>query len=258
MPIEELNIIDKSTESAPYPPEVLQTLELAEDDSDEVVLAKLRQATTYIATNIQMGFSPSTNEEWQPVIYLARATLLMAKTIMGDNGNAAISHGYLRESWNAIRMVCENGQYTDYRMLFSIMQSIASLIHDRPRLKYAILQRMNAVSYDHRDLELCSREWIESEMAYYKKNIAFADQGRLDEIQPKREDDLRYDPIEWTEKWEKNIDKAIEIAESELTEYSRGMGFCFAYWDKLQHVLWEHFNIRWRTPDEMNPEVRFD
>lgn len=36
------------------------------------------------------------------------------------------------------------------------------------------------------------------------------------------------------------------------------MGFCFRAWYFQKKMLKKWYNIDWKTPQEMNPDVRFD
>ena len=38
----------------------------------------------------------------------------------------------------------------------------------------------------------------------------------------------------------------------------KGLGFCHTYWAYKKKILKEKFNIDWKTPQELNHDVRFD
>lgn len=68
---------------------------------------------------------------------------------------------------------------------------------------------------------------------------------------------LKYDPIQNTPEWE----EIIYEVEKELDEKFRGvdryMGFCHEYWSAKIAALAKR-GIEWRSPQQMNPRVRFD
>lgn len=68
---------------------------------------------------------------------------------------------------------------------------------------------------------------------------------------------LKYDPIQNTPEWE----EIIYEVEKELDEKFRGvdryMGFCHEYWSAKRAALAKR-GIEWRSPQQMNPKVRFD
>lgn len=68
---------------------------------------------------------------------------------------------------------------------------------------------------------------------------------------------LKYDPIQNTPEWE----EIIYEVEKELDEKFRGvdryMGFCHEYWPAKRAALAKR-GIEWRSPQQMNPRVRFD
>ena len=68
---------------------------------------------------------------------------------------------------------------------------------------------------------------------------------------------LKYDPIQNSPEWE----EIIYEVEKELDEKFRGvdryMGFCHEYWSAKRAALAKR-GIEWRSPQQMNPRVRFD
>ena len=73
----------------------------------------------------------------------------------------------------------------------------------------------------------------------------------------KEDQDLLYDPIQFSEKWENNIYEVEKECDEKLKDVTRRMGFCHLYWSTKTQVLAEH-GITWRSPAVMNPKVRFD
>lgn len=69
---------------------------------------------------------------------------------------------------------------------------------------------------------------------------------------------LKYNPIEKTEEFKEAM-KVIEVlAFFRFFFVSKGMGFCFRAWYFQKKMLKKWYNIDWKTPQEMNPDVRFD
>ena len=68
---------------------------------------------------------------------------------------------------------------------------------------------------------------------------------------------LRFDTIQLSPQWEKEIYDIEMETYDELKGESRGMGFCFMYWSAKGGKAEKH-GIHWRSPQVMNPGVRFD
>ena len=132
------------------------------------------------------------------------------------------------------------------------IDEMADLLYAHPRLKLELmllrLDILLSIGEAHDELD--------SEIALYKGNIEAADSGRVGDVQQTKM--LKYDPIEWTARWEEVIDEAEKIVDSRLEDMPRGMGFCHAYWHEKAAVLSELFGIEWRSPARMNPGVLFD
>lgn len=142
---------------------------------------------------------------------------------------------------------------------YNVVRRFEDCLMEHPRLKLRLLEleltivrRIEALN-DH---ELSHAEYLEREISRHKRNIHFADNDQLDQIEePGRF--LKKDPVEWTARWEEVIDEADRMAFANLNDVSRGMGFCFSYWHEREKAL-RQFGIEWRSPAEMNPRVRFD
>ncbi len=253
-------LIDKETEeikaiaSAKRKPQYLVDLEVKPDDSDEVAFEKLRKASAYILKYVWKGFKPSNNYEWSPVVYHARAALLFAKNLAANNGPYTQVLQLVHESWDSVNAVSLFYKYTDQRTLFEIMYELYQLIHQRPRFSLKILKRMHSIHKNKPLSAFCEDEWIESEVAYFEKNIKLAAEGKFGEI-IQREGELNRDPIEWTERWEELIDKAEEKAEAELANHPRGADFQQVYWKQLERILYEDYDFIWHAPDQLNPKL---
>ena len=132
------------------------------------------------------------------------------------------------------------------------VDEMAESIYEHPRLKLELmllrLDILQSIGEAHDELD--------SDIALYQSNINAADSGKLGDI--KQTKMLKYDPIEWTARYEEIIDEVESIVESRLADHPRGMGFCHAYWHEKAAVLHKHFDIVWHSPARMNPRVMFD
>ena len=142
---------------------------------------------------------------------------------------------------------------------YSVVRRFEDCLMEHPRLKLRLLElelvivrRIEALN-DH---ELSHAEDLERDISLYKRNIHFADNNQLDQIEETGRF-LKKDPVEWTARWEEVIDEADRMAEEKLKGYSRGMGFCHGYWHERQKAL-RKLGVDWRAPSEMNPRTRFD
>ena len=138
------------------------------------------------------------------------------------------------------------------------LSRMSECLYDHPRLKLKLLKlwllvvdRISAMQ-DH---ELSVYDDILHEINVLRRNIDYADAGKLDLIEDDRR--LKHDPVEWTARWEEVIDEADRKAEENLEEMPRGMGFCHAFWHERAVAL-ASLGIEWRSPSRMNPGVLFD
>lgn len=143
--------------------------------------------------------------------------------------------------------------------LYSAVSRMSKTLSDHPRLKIELLDFFLLVvnriecQVGH---ELGASEDLSIEINRLHRNCRYADNGEFDRIDDDRM--LKYDPVEWTSKWEEVIDDADKIVYERLADHPRGMGFCHAYWYERAQVLEENFGIVWRSPAIMNPGVKFD
>lgn len=143
--------------------------------------------------------------------------------------------------------------------LYMAVQRMRDTILDHPRLKIKMLElelkvilRLEVL----RDHELAASEEVENELAYYRRNIDYADRGDFGKIIQKGH--LKKDPIEWSSDYERVIDDASRRIYALLEGHPRGMGFCLAYWSVKRQVLKTGYGIDWKSPAIMNPGVMFD
>lgn len=138
-------------------------------------------------------------------------------------------------------------------------ERMADTIFDRPRLKaelirfrLGVLRQMSPKT----DKLLSTIKTCEEKLLQITTNIGYADNNEFDKIVQKGW--LKYDPVEWSARWEEVIDQAEEIAYKNLSDHPRGMGFCHALWHEKRRVLCEQFGVKWRSPAMMNRGVLFD
>ncbi|MBQ4558127.1 MAG: hypothetical protein IJA61_01975 [Clostridia bacterium] len=53
----------------------------------------------------------------------------------------------------------------------------------------------------------------------------------------------------------KKVDKIIQ---EELKNSETGLGSCHSIWDRRKQLLKDMYNIDWKTPAELNPDIIFD
>lgn len=68
---------------------------------------------------------------------------------------------------------------------------------------------------------------------------------------------LKFDPVERSEEWERYIYKVEEECDRLLKNERKGMGYCYSYWSTKKAVL-AKYGIEWNSPSVMNPRVMFD
>ena len=69
---------------------------------------------------------------------------------------------------------------------------------------------------------------------------------------------IKHDPIEKTQEFKEAMEYVERRAFFHFFFKRKGMGFCHQYWAFKKRILKEKFDIDWKTPQELNPNVRFD
>jgi len=69
---------------------------------------------------------------------------------------------------------------------------------------------------------------------------------------------LWHDKIETTKEYLECVDEVDQLASIEASKTGHGKGYCHKFWKYKKQLLKEKYNIDWRTPQEMNPDCRFD
>lgn len=131
--------------------------------------------------------------------------------------------------------------------------------YDVPRLVLSILRyKLELVRQsDEQDAE--KYPTAEEVQADIQRMVDYVDAEHTSasEFMEKYNRHLRFDPIERSAEWEANYYDVERECDRRLRGTPRGMGFCFGYWSTLRQVLSER-GIRWHSPHELNPHVRFD
>ena len=69
---------------------------------------------------------------------------------------------------------------------------------------------------------------------------------------------LKYDPVEYTDKYLAILPELEAKIEAKLEKTPRRHGFCFEYWNVKEEILKRDYGIEWDSPSMLNPTVRFD
>jgi hypothetical protein len=74
------------------------------------------------------------------------------------------------------------------------------------------------------------------------------------------EDDLKHDSIEDDPNFQPMIEAAEKDADAQLANHPERnrLGFCHLFWKTKKQILRDKYGIKWRSPQEMNPDVAFD
>jgi hypothetical protein len=84
--------------------------------------------------------------------------------------------------------------------------------------------------------------------------------GALSCAQNEASSDLQHDPIENDPRYKaiiEQVDQEIEASLKKDNKYGE-MGSCYMFWAQKKKILKERYNIDWKSPSEMNPQVLFD
>ncbi|WP_455584479.1 hypothetical protein [Bacteroides sp.] len=185
-------------------------------------------------------------------------------------GDVLVAEQNLREqdrTWEIASLVREFLHYArpleEYdhvlNQLYEAVSRMSDVLFEHPRLKLELLEfEMLVVNRIEclNDHEMNASEVLLNDISTLKRNIRFADEERLEEIAS--DGHLKHDPVEWTARWEEIIDEADKKVYENLSNHSRGMGFCHAFWHERACVLKSYFGVNWCSPAVMNPGVLFD
>lgn len=73
-------------------------------------------------------------------------------------------------------------------------------------------------------------------------------------------DGLKYDAKDDMAEYKAIIENAGKEAEEELKKQGieKNLGYCHTYWETKKRILKEKHHLKWKTPAELNPFIRFD
>lgn len=175
------------------------------------------------------------------------------------------------------KMVANASSFGDYwkniplgRQAFEIMKRMPDALdgeYDSPAGKAELLEKMLAQMHENLTPRFCLgvREYIRNCNLDSKGNEAKMEELRdyIDESFPmpdfckKHRRYLLFDPIERSERMEEIIETVERECAEATADVPRAMGYCFAYWSAKRDIL-RTYGIKWRSPHEMNPRVKFD
>ena len=69
---------------------------------------------------------------------------------------------------------------------------------------------------------------------------------------------LKHDPIEKTEEFKEAMKDIEVLSFFRFFFHRRHRGLCHSKWAFKKKMLKKWYNIDWKTPQEMNPDVHFD
>ena len=173
----------------------------------------------------------ASEEPYEKVTLLDSATIMRYLAEAYDRlGRFAVSVGYYKR---AIELAAKL-----YTMYGEEMQDSSGMIYN------ALKARNYYVDDDSEDIR-------EQALVFIPKDIV---DDVFDTVM-KRRRNLKHDPVEMTEEYLAVIDEVDEKIEKNR-EY-RGFGSCHHVWSLKTEYLAEK-GIAWRSPDVLNPRVRFD
>lgn len=188
----------------------------------------------------------------EAICELVCADALLCEEYVKDFGPSWKNVELCREIVRYVPAIIEQGD--SLAMAYNVCGRAAEMLFNHPRLKLELLMLQREASQDENaDLGI---DDLSQEIRRIQLNIIAADQERWSDI--KETGHLRRDPVEWTAEYEDVIAEAEAKANAELADVPRGMGFCFAWWHTLAVILKKDYNIDWRSPAQMNPQVLFD
>ncbi len=209
-----------------------ELLELIEKNGDTAAHELTYQAVPYLKETDEIVKAQLASEEpYDKVTLLDGATIMRYLAEAYDRlGRFAVSVRYYKRA-----IVLASTLYTMYG---EEMQDSSGMIYN------ALKARNYYVDDDCEDIR-------EQALVFLPKDIV---DDVFDTVM-KRRRNLRHDPVEMTEEYLAVIDEVDEKIEKNR-EY-RGFGSCHHVWSLKTDYLAEK-GITWRSPDVLNPRVRFD
>lgn len=202
-------------------------------------------ATDYVGSVILYSdICASEKKPWKaiPKLEAARGALRFLEDYMEDQATLA----------EAFRSVAASFAYAGFLPEAALFfQKEARCCQDIDELKDAVYSALFYEARFGKDLPL--------DFDFVKEKIG---EGALTSLKERAlleaRDQIRLDPIESSEEYLKirfDVEKEVDDILSEID--SSDLPFCLRYWTAKKRVLKDTFGIDWRTPEEMNPEIRF-
>ena len=206
--------------------------ELIEQNGDCAAHELTYQAVPYLKETDEIVKAQLASEEpYDKVTLLDSATIMRYLAEAYDRlGRFAVSVRYYQRAIELSAML--------YTMYGEEMQDSSTMIYN------ALKARNYYVDDDSEDIR-------EQALIFIPKDIV---DDVFDTVM-KRRRNLKHDPVEMTEEYLAVIDEVDEMIEKNR-EY-RGFGSCHHVWSLKTDYLAEK-GIKWRSPDVLNPRVRFD
>ena len=209
-----------------------ELFELIEQNGDCTAHELTYQAVPYLKETDELVNAQLASEEpYDKVTLLDSATIMRYLAEAYDRlGRFAVSVRYYKRAIELAVML--------YTMYGEEMQDSSGMIYN------ALKARNYYVDDDSEDIR-------EQALIFIPKDIV---DDVFDTVM-KRRRNLKHDPVEMTEEYLAVIDEVDEKIEKNR-EY-RGCGSCHHVWTLKTDYLAEK-GIKWRSPDVLNPRVRFD
>lgn len=184
--------------------------------------------------------------------------LLAEENIMDTNCREWENAGLVREFLSIATRLEDYDHLLD--SLHACCERLEETLFEHPRLKVELMKLhrsvLNRICVLHEPGPEGLLEDICHEISEHESNIFFADRMQPDMI--RNTGHLKKDPVEWTAEYENAIDDVHRKAYENLSGHPHGMGFCFAFWIEKSRILLSEYNIEWKSPQQMNPNVLFD
>jgi hypothetical protein len=73
---------------------------------------------------------------------------------------------------------------------------------------------------------------------------------------------INHDPIEDDPAYRDRIKAAEKEAEASVKKFKQvkkgQRGYCHVFWGAKQRILREKYGIAWKSPSDLNPQIRYD
>ena len=224
-------------------------LDLCNDLLDEMQAKFIEDLTVNTATDyvgiviLYSKISAMMKKPWKafPKLETARGALRFLKDFMSDSdilGETYCSFGeaYAYGSFlpEAVTCFADAARYFDSEE--KSVEALSSAFFYQERFGKKVLD----------DLSFAEEKFGKDKIRELKK-------GAKEEVKAQ----ILTDPVESTDDFLKIRFEAEEITDELLSENREEGPFCALYWNTKKSVLKERFGIDWKSPAEMNPNIRF-